>query len=103
MEGFHHCRQKQVPSPLQQEPQAEEALARLCRVRGRGGAPAQVSHPLGSAGIKAGHVPSKALSRSAMNSSSSCVSPSFASGEKHGQVSPFPLSLGRGETQTPCS
>lgn len=30
-----------------------------------------------------------------MNSSSSCVSPSFASGEKQGQVFPFPLSLGR--------
>lgn len=79
MEGFHHCSQNQVPSPLQQDPQAEEVLARLCPVRGSAGAPAQVSHPVGSAGIKAGHVPSKALSRSAMNSSSSCVSPSFAS------------------------
>lgn len=59
---------KLIPSPLHQ---AEELLARLGHVRGSGGAPAQVSPPLGSAGVQAGHVPSKALSRSAMNSSSS--------------------------------
>ena len=60
-----------------------------------------------STGIRAAYVPSNTLSRPAMNSSSSCVSPSFASGEKH-TVRPLPFpcpssNLGEGRSPPPAS